>query len=483
MKTLLKQWRSDKLKTAVTASWLLTVFFCFFGSTVLLINLPGLPALYPFRVLLPVTTLLHLAWLIREKQNPWKKASFTQRTAYVLCAVLLVYSTLSLFRAIDFGFTFTLWITLCFDLVFFALMIDLCTDQNLFISTVKSALIAFVIHMVMGIVEVFRGGFFTSKFDEIFFFFGRAFASPSVSAGNPNDYAMMLVFMLALLLLYWAWWGYPGKKDWIPLLLIAPVYFLIYTTLGRLCTFSFWILMAAFAMYNLTSREKIRRILIPVILVLAVVIGFLTYGRSIPMPAAQPQQPAAAVTEQMAAPAEIALLSENVVQTDPASKPVNNEFVTQNAETGQIQLNLEGSGGVRIALLLHAGRCFLQSAGMGVGLGNTAQLARATAEARGGVWGIHCFLARMTADCGIWFIIPLLLVAFKLVQFGVAYVLAEKNKRDWQNVMTGVVYLAMVLIYPIASTAPGDAQNSLPMWLYLGTLVLFPVHVRQSGDI
>ena len=201
------------------------------------------------------------------------------------------------------------------------------------------------------------------------------------------------------------------------------------------------------------------------------------------MPAAQPQQITAAVTEQTAASAETAPLSETVVPTEPASKSVNNEFVTQNAQTGQIQLNLDGSGGVRVALLLHAGRCFVQSAGMGVGLGNTAQLARATAEARGGVWGIHCFLARMTADCGIWFIIPLLLVAFKLVQFGVAYVLAEKKKRDWQNMMTGLLYLAMVLIYPIASTAPGDAQNSLPMWLYLGTLVLFPVHVRQFGDI
>ena len=51
MEMTMKGWRKDKLKLVITALWLLTVFFGFFGSTVLLIKLPGLPALYPFRIL------------------------------------------------------------------------------------------------------------------------------------------------------------------------------------------------------------------------------------------------------------------------------------------------------------------------------------------------------------------------------------------------------------------------------------------------
>ncbi len=464
MKTLMNEWRSNKLKTTVTVFWLLTVFFCFFGSTVLLIKLPGLPALYPFRVLLPVTTLLHLIWLVREKRNPWKTADFTQRTVYILCAVLLVYSTLSLFRAMDFEFTFTLWITLCFDLVFLALMTDLCSDKKRFVLTVRCALVTLLIHILMGIVEIPGGGFFTSKFDEVFFFFGRPFCSPSVSAGNPNDYGMMLVFMLALMLLFWAWRGYPGKKNWIPVVLIAPVYGLVFATLGRLCMLSFWILMVAFTLHAVTSKQIIRRVLIPAAVLLGITMAFLTYGFSIPVGRVQTAQMPVTVAEEVDIPDEALPLSENGVQ----------------GESGLLQ---DGSAAVRLDLLRHTGRCFVESRGMGVGLGNTAQLAKPTAESRGGVWGIHCFLARMMADFGVFFLVPLLLIAFKMLQFGITFTIRKMKKRDWENMMTGVLYLAAVLIYPIASTAAGDAQNCLPMWLFLGALVLFPVHVRQSGEI
>ena len=58
MHSFLKQWKIDKLKTALDISWLLTVFFCFFGSSVLLVKIPHLPVLYPFRVLVPVTAVL-----------------------------------------------------------------------------------------------------------------------------------------------------------------------------------------------------------------------------------------------------------------------------------------------------------------------------------------------------------------------------------------------------------------------------------------
>lgn len=120
---------------------------------------------------------------------------------------------------------------------------------------------------------------------------------------------------------------------------------------------------------------------------------------------------------------------------------------------------------------------------MGVGLGNTAQLAKSTAARRGGVWGIHCFLARMTADFGIWFLIPLLLIAFSMVRSGVEIVCQEKKKQNPAGVMMGFMYLASVLIYPIASTAPGDAQNSVPMWLFLGSVVLFPELIREKSEI
>ena len=474
MKALQDSWRSDKLKTIIAVFWLLTVFFCFFGSTVLLVNLPGLPALYPFRVLLPVTTLLHLIWNIRKKRNPWKEASFGKRVSYVLCAILLVYSTLSLRSAIDFEFTFTLWITLCFDLVFFAMTLDLCSDRKLFAWTVQCAMVTLMIHMVMGITEIFRGGYFTQRFYEVYFFFAHHYTSPSVSAGNPNDYAMMLVFTLALILLYWAWRKDAAKLNWAPVVLIPVTYFLVAATLGRLCTFSFWLLMVAFAMYTLTSGKLVKRVLIPAALLLGLTIAFVSYGQNYHLIHVPEKRVAAVVEVEIDIPEEATPLSE--MQVD------KNEFVIVDEESGETRLNLEGSGGVRLALLRHALSCFLQTKGMGVGLGNTAQLAKATAEERGGVWAIHCFLARMTADFGIWFLIPLVLMAWNLLKMGLSCVLQEQKKRNRAGMMTGVLYLTSVVIYPIASTAPGDAQTCLPMWLFLGALVIFPSFVSENGN-
>ena len=472
MKTVWNEWRRDKLKATMTVFWLLTVCSGFFGSTIFLVKIPRLPALYPFRILLPVTTVLYMIWAIREKRNPWKEAPFVRCICYLLCAILMVYGTLSLFRAIDFEFTFTLWITLCFCLVFFALMLELCSDRQTFVATLWCALITTVIHMVMGFIEIFEGGFFTEKFYEVFFFLGDHFTSPSVSAGNPNDYAMMLVFMLALVLLYWTWRGHAERFCWFPVVLIAPVYFLLGATYARLCTISFWILMIAFALYALTSRKLARRILIPTVLLLACTMVFFAYGEHV----TQVELDAineAIMMEAATEPTENVLPAENQM-------PIAVERVEESTEEEVI---LESSGAVRLDLLLHSWNCFAESKGMGVGLGNTAQLAKSTAARRGGVWGIHCFLARMTADFGFWFLIPLLLIAFSMVRSGVEIVWQEKKKQNPAGVMMGFMYLASVLIYPIASTAPGDAQNSVPMWLFLGSVVLFPELIREKSEI
>lgn len=462
MNRILNQWRSDKLKTALDISWLLTVFFCFFGSSILVVKLPHLPALYPFRVLVPLTTVLYMAWAIREKRNPWKAGTFLQRVSYVLCAILMVYSTLSLFWAIDISFSAPIWITLCFDLVFFALSLELCSDRQVFSDTVKCSVAALLILFVMGIREVFWGGIFSPRYNHIFTWFGQHYTSPAVTTGNPNDYAMMLVFTLALILLYWAWAGYAEKHNWIPVALAVSVYFLIYTTLGRLCMFSFWILMAAFVLRLLASKKQVRRLLIPLAVLMGIVIGLTTYGNlytkklSLSMPDSQ-----------------------LVVETEPSLK---DEIFVVDEQTGETQLNLALSGGIRVQLLIRAGECFVRSRGMGVGIGNTAQYAKLDADSRGGIWGIHCFLARMSADFGVWFLIPLLVIAFKMVQEGLAHTLQEMKKRNWQGVTTGAVYLAAVLIYPIASTASGDAQNSLPMWLFMGIIVLFPAFMRETKE-
>ena len=162
------------------------------------------------------------------------------------------------------------------------------------------------------------------------------------------------------------------------------------------------------------------------------------------------------------------VLSQFVPEENSAAAEVESEPVMISSEN------------IRLDLLIHTWHCFIESKGMGVGIGNTAQLAKPTAAKRDNIWAIHCFIARMAADFGIWFLIPFAIIAFKLLQFGMGYVLQEKKKGDWQSVMTGVLYLAAVFIYPIASTAAGDAQNCVPMWLFLGVIMLFPTMIQES---
>lgn len=457
---IVNQWRSNKLKAALDISWLLTVFFSFFGSAAFLVKIPGIPVLYPFRVLLPLTAILYLLWAIREKRNPWKEAPFIQRASYVLCAVLAVYSTLSLRLAMDRSFTAPLWITLCFDLVFFALMLELCSDRDLFAATVRCTLVSVLLQIIMGIREVFCGGIFTQQYDvnHNFAFFGGMWQAPAVTTSNPNDYVMGLVFALAVYLLYWAWQGHKEKYSWLPVVLIAPVYFLLRAASARLCMISFWLLLAGFALCTLTLGKK--KAWIPIVTVL--LLFFVAFGCG-----------------------DFQTVEQDTVVTvksavESGKQSLKEEFFTVDEQTGETQLNFALSGGIRVDLLLCALDCFVQSKGMGVGLGNTAQIAKLSAEKRNGVYGIHCFLARMAADFGIWFLIPLLVIAGAMLWFGVTYVCRGIKERRWTNATTGMLYLLSVVIYPIASTASGDAQNSLPMWLFLGTIVLFSVHAADK---
>ena len=160
---------------------------------------------------------------------------------------------------------------------------------------------------------------------------------------------------------------------------------------------------------------------------------------------------------------------------------LKNEMFVVDEETGELQANLNYSAGARLDLLLHAARCVVQSKGLGVGLGNTEQLAKDGAADRiHVVWNIHCFLARMAGDFGIFFLIPLLAIVVLLLRecfVRTHWYFKKKRKTD---AMLWVLYLTALISYPIASTASSDAQDCLAMWLFLAGMVLFPIHSQQT---
>ena len=472
MKTDLLNWRKDKLKTMLVVFWLITVFSSFFGSVFSLTYLPGIGALYPFRIFLPITVLLYLAWMIREKYNPWKHASYVYRICYVLCLCLVVYGGVSLFWAIDRAFTFRRWFNLCVDLCFFLLALELGKDKTVFLYTLRCIVPAILIHIVIGIVETFFGGVFFPCRDTYhnITFFGKICHWPMSSTENTNDYSMMLVLALAMLLMYWAWRHHEEKCDWIPVSLIAPIYFLIRAGGARLCEVAFLVLLAGFVLYSITLKRKKRWILLSTILLL----GFVVFGcnhKSLTEKVIQG-------VELMAISADAAAIEQAIPLSDKAS--MIDEFFVVDQETGELRANQNGSAGIRLYLLMHALDCFMQSKGMGVGLGNAEQLAKVSEANSSGIWNIHCFLARMTADFGIFFLVPLLLIVFALLHACFKSMRQAVKERNASNAMLWLLYLTVLISYPFASTAPSEAQDLLVMWLFLAGIVLFPMHMQKN---
>ena len=141
---------------------------------------------------------------------------------------------------------------------------------------------------------------------------------------------------------------------------------------------------------------------------------------------------------------------------------------------GTLNPNGLTSGGIRVYMLLHTVDCFLDSKGMGVGLGNTEQLAKKNiSEETNGVWSIHCFVARLIGDFGIFVLLPLCLISYFLIKKVILIFCFSLKNKNLCGMGWSILFLSVMAVYPFISTASSDAQDILPMWLYLGAVIAF----------
>ena len=87
------------------------------------------------------------------------------------------------------------------------------------------------------------------------------------------------------------------------------------------------------------------------------------------------------------------------------------------------------------------------------------------------IWSIHCFIARIIGDYGVFVLAPLMVIAVLLIKQGIVTAVVSMKKRERPLAALAVLYLVILVCYPIVSTASSDAQDILAMWLYLGMLV------------
>lgn len=502
MRDLIRRGKADKLWGGLVLCWLATVFFSFFNSYLFSFSLPVIGTLFPFRILLPVTAVLYLVWAVKNRESFWADTPALEKWCYVLIAVLIVYGAVSLFRAMDFMWTFRRLFNLCFDLCFFFLMLRLCRDKQVLKATLALCLVMLAVISALGIYEVFCGGIVDPAYDDYkrLYIFRGLYQYPIVFSGNTNDYSSLLIFLFSVLLLALLW---PGKelhrsgRAWI-VLMGTIVYFLALAGNSRLCMAAFVLLYIGIFLYFLI-RQK-RRLLVPLLLLLGVLsMEFITQYRYIVPPiqqyiaelqeyhAQQAENPGVSAEnpgtsgENPGTSADSPSVDEpqkpSLTLGDPNKQTLDEEFFTTDEETGEKVLRDVGSGGVRARLLIHAFNCLVESRGLGVGLGNTETLAARRAVIP--KWAdkpqnsIHCFIARLVADYGIFALLPLCVIGFLLLKRIFQTLLAAIREKDRDRAAYAVLFLFLLLIYPIVSTASSDAQDNIPMWIYLAAVVLF----------
>lgn len=506
-KDMIQEWKSDKLWGSLSICWLLVVAASFFRSYLLPITLPAVGTIFLFRLLLPVVAVLYLAWAIRTKERIWKDASTLEKWVYLLIAVMLIYSVLSLPRAMDFAHTFRKLFNLCFDLCFFFLMLRLCRDEKLFHRTMIVCAVCVAIIGLMGAYEIFNGGIFNDACDarKRFMWFDVVHQAPIVTFENQNDYCTAMTMCTAVLLLFAEKTQILTKKKgaFLTIGCFSLLFLLIKAAGARLNLAALWVLFAGLVVYILVWDRK--KIWIPtVILSVFLSLMFINQYRYIVPPIRQyvaemeelRQQQAVAEPPETTDPEKDTPDAPPVPEKpslelgDPRTESLDEQFFSTDEETGEKVLRDEGSAGERSRLIIHAVRCFIESRGLGVGLGNTEVLAAERDVVPG--WAdeelnsIHCFVIRLIADYGIFVLVPLLAIGLLLLKRFLE--IFYQGVRSHDRHMTGyaLLFLFVLMTYPFTSTAPSDAQDIIAMWFYLATVVLLakkPFHKEERSEL
>lgn len=469
---------NNRLKSFLHTLWIVTVVTSFMGSDIFAISLPGIGQLYPFRLFLPVTGIVFVIWSIRERINLWKTATVLEKSCYVFMFALLLYGMASLTFARDFFFSFQRLFNLFFDISFFFLAFRLCRDPDLRKKTMAVVTVSLFVLCLLGSYEIIFGGIYNHAYDNfqrVHLFYG-IYQHPIVFSPNTNDYAASLMFSMALILIHWAKEYLQGKRNlWIPLGLYPLCFFVVFCTNCRLAVLCMWIMFASLVLFFLFAAPK--KIWIPVIILgLLLGVNFANrYHYVMPVLSSYAREMIDYIFYDSDKKPSLDITNPNVGTLK--------EEIWDVDEEGNATLNQSNSGGIRMGLLIHSLNCLKKSWGMGVGLGNTEQLAKnSVALDNGGIWSIHCFLARMLGDFGIWFLLPLLFIVFLLLKRIIRAISYSIQMKKYNILGYAILFLSALVIYPIVSTASSDAQDMLAMWLYLGLAVTLSTNIAKIKE-
>ncbi|MBH1942053.1 hypothetical protein I5677_14220 [Mobilitalea sibirica] len=479
------------------------IFSSFWGSKCFPITVPGIGELYLFRISLILFVCFYIYYNIKNKHNPFVGRTKIEYAVFSLAIIMILYGFISLFRAIDFVYTFRRLFNLSFNIIFLIVIILFIDSKQKVKFTIINCFVNFILLQLLGVYEIFNGGIFYDYYNNYkrFVLFNKAYQHPLVSFSNTNDFSSMLIFCLPILVLALVLTINKTNErkskiiySIILVFIISLTYFLIKAAGARLIYVSFAILLIGLAFYIVFYNRKLIHTLGTIVLCLFFVIvleNYTTISINIKN-----------YINTVKYEAEIKKINKNtnlsesntndtnkdnineiekpVILNPPSvvKVPLKDQFFTSDEESGELKLNITASGGVRVALIIFAMDSFIDSKGMGVGLGNTELMAKeVSAEKFGGLWSIHSFPARIIADMGVFVIIPAVFVIWLI--FKEIFNLIRKYRKSNFHITVVIFTLIIILGFPFVSTSSSDAQDILSMWLSIAAIILLLTKIPE----
>lgn len=135
-------------------------------------------------------------------------------------------------------------------------------------------------------------------------------------------------------------------------------------------------------------------------------------------------------------------------------------------------ISMNESDAFRLTQIKNCFRLFMESHGLGIGLGN-AELRIKEFDNTGDITAVHCFVMEVLAEFGIFALLPLLAVGLSILKALWLEFYTALRTRSKTRIAAPLLLFFTALAYAPLSTANSSSWGIQAMWFYLAMLLLY----------
>lgn len=471
----------DRLERLLLICWYITVASAPFGSYLLRIQLPVLGHFFLFRGAVLVTCFVYLIYLIRRRENPFSGLSRVEWAFIGFAVCLVLYGAASVMWTVSITAWVSKFFILCQMLALVFLFLKLCASPEVLRKTVLLIAASTLICAICALVESICGPIFPDSVhrDYVYVFFDKGMYYPVFTFVNPNDACEYLFFSLEVLFLYvicqWELWS--EKKRWKTIWSLAAasvlLFFLACVCQGRLVILSLILFVIGLFTWLLMRYKRG----LSIFLLFAAFTVFVYIGENY----AQVKYDVETKIDQIQSLFKEESDDEPAPERTPPLPNIHASLYTiAPTVTGEgAPEDIARSDHYRMDLILTAASLLMESKGLGVGLGSAEILAAKRMGLDPNGLALHCYPMELFAECGLFAIVPLLVLVFFILKSWWDVLRSAFRRKDTAICANVLFLLFTAAAFPLAVTASSSSRDLIAMWLYLA----FIIHSsKKMGD-